>query len=989
MSSDFSFGNINVNSRKHALRLDLATDALLSDRSDVQADYDFIPIILADEQYSKENLVAIEKFLKQSGLTRYILLSSINCKITKDAVKDEQKTGIIEFYETNKSNFEKYFPKNAPILTVGPALYSLLMEDDIYPSHVQQIIFGKTNFWFSKDQTAEKGHYVFPIESFRDIIETKKIPDKTKKPGPDGKYPTIDTGILQDPRDSYKTKLARIQIASLIKLGNRPPIRYPKLNKIFIESAEEFDKLFYEPNKDKKNEILAWDLETSGFSFLKDKIGCITLSFDGKTGYYIPWRYVDKKKLGEILKNNKQLGANLKFDVKYLWANGVPEATIDEDVLLMAHTLDETRANSLKAMAFFYSEYGGYERKLDLYKKQTKVDNYLHIPEEILREYAIMDAIVTRRVYDNMLRHMRELDKKYPNEFSPDTLEDYYRYRRVPTAEMYARLEYRGIYINKEKLDALRKEMNAYVDDIKKQLCEAFKVNKDFDWSSSQNLGKLLESRHWENLGTVKAGTYQTSDDQLARWAKTHPEAKLLQSLRSITTLLNTFVGDDEGTKGWTQYLTYHPEDNSWRMHCDYFPMGTESGRTRCQKPNLQNIPTRGKFTKEIKGCICTCDDDNYLLATVDYSSLQMRLAAIDASYRDNLWYAFQEKGVDIHSQTAHGVFFPGKAMDVEIIETESGKKYLGGEEVFIEGKGNVFARDLTEEDIGPFKKYTVHREITAEEFKKQKNSKEYKPWRQMAKSINFLLLFGGREGMFASEALETNWSQQQLDDFLINNHCEEEIQRAAEMYKRDTPLKQRYIAAAMKMRDSFFKTYPSLAERITREQRYAKKTGYSRSLFGGKRTFVELLLKGSYDEKNFSHMMSNQENGTVNYRAQNHESCVRGHAMYSMVRWLRENNMKSFIFNEIHDSIDICIYKPELEKVLGHIKALCELPVPELMDNWVPLTVDCEVSDLKTHDYYKGGRAPEEFGIDWDNLKDPDPEATKVFQYEATHKSA
>ena len=322
MSSDFSFGNINVNSRKHALRLDLATDALLSDRSDAQANYDFTPIILADEQYSKENLVAIEKFLKQSGLTKYILLSSINCKITKDAVKDEQKTGIIEFYETNKSNFEKYFPKNAPILTVGPALYSLLMEDDIYPSHVQQIIFGKTNFWFSKDQTAEKGHYVFPIESFRDIIETKKIPDKTKKPGPDGKYPTIDTGILQDPRDSYKTKLARIQIASLIKLGNRPPIRYPKLNKIFIESAEEFDKLFYEPNKDRKNEILAWDLETSGFSFLKDRIGCITLSFDGKTGYYIPWRimtYDTCQKLDEILGNNRQCFANGKFDIKFLW----------------------------------------------------------------------------------------------------------------------------------------------------------------------------------------------------------------------------------------------------------------------------------------------------------------------------------------------------------------------------------------------------------------------------------------------------------------------------------------------------------------------------------------------------------------------------------------------------------------------------------------------------------------------------------------------
>lgn len=322
MSSTFSFGNINVNSRKHSLRLETTEDALLSDKSLESASYDFVPVVLADELYSEENLPAIEKFLKTAGLSKYILLSSINCKITKDSVKEDQKTGIIEFYETNKSDFEKYFPKNAPILTVGPALYSLLMEDDIYPSHVQQIIFGKTNFWFSKDQTAEKGHYIFPIESFRDIIETKKVPDKAKKLGPDGKYPVKDTGILSESRDSYKTKLAKIQIASLIKLGSRPPIRYPKLNKIFIDTKEDFEKLFYEPNKNRKDDLLSWDLETSGFSFIKDKIGCITLSFDGKTGYYIPWKIMDYKmcqQLDEILGNNRQCLANGKFDVKFLW----------------------------------------------------------------------------------------------------------------------------------------------------------------------------------------------------------------------------------------------------------------------------------------------------------------------------------------------------------------------------------------------------------------------------------------------------------------------------------------------------------------------------------------------------------------------------------------------------------------------------------------------------------------------------------------------
>ena len=90
------------------------------------------------------------------------------------------------------------------------------------------------------------------------------------------------------------------------------------------------------------------------------------------------------------------------------WDNGVPEAHIDEDTLYLAHTLDETRSNSLKAMAFLYSQYGGYERPLDAYKEKMGTDIcYLDIPEEIIRDYAVMDAIVTRRIWDALMSHMR------------------------------------------------------------------------------------------------------------------------------------------------------------------------------------------------------------------------------------------------------------------------------------------------------------------------------------------------------------------------------------------------------------------------------------------------------------------------------------------------------------------------------------------------------------------------------------------------------
>ena len=699
---DFGFGGINVNSRKQVLNLKRYDNPVLVDNGKVRANYEYPIVVLVEERYGEKELKYIDNFLKSAGAYKYIILHAINC----DYDPKEAREGIIKFYKANKSDFYKYIPKNSPVLTSGPALYSLLQEDDLYPNHCNQIIFGKSNFWFSIDLTQEKCHRVYPMESLKNDIFGYELYDKWC------------------PRavDSYKTKLAQIQINLAIKYNSTTPPEYPELNKIFIESEEDFIERFYEPNKDRKNEYLAWDLETSGLNFYKDKIGCITLSFDGHTGYYIPWKYVDKKKLGEILKNNKQVGANLKFDVEFLWKNGVPEAYIDEDVIQLGHTLDETRSNSLKSLAFFYSIYGGYERPLDLYKEKMGGDkvNYLEIPENTLREYAVMDAIVTWQVYDNLISHCRELDRKYPNEFSENGMEHYYRTFKIPAENMYSRIEYTGVYMDKDELDKVRNDIKKDIQKLKDQLCEDFNVDKDFQWESGQKLGKLLEEKGWEDWGRTKSGELATGDFQISRWKKTHPEAKTLEQLKSFNTLLNTFIGDEiknsamaewMGTydgnedldKGWTQYLQFHKEDESWRMHPHFLSMMADSGRSRCTAPNMQQVPTRGAYAKEIKNCIKTPNDEEFYLATADYSSLQMRLAAVDIrDPNDPLVKLLQGgSGVDLHSNTSYNTFYADKEVDIDIITVEQdGKTYefLGGQVVMTD-HGEKFAIDLKDDD--------------------------------------------------------------------------------------------------------------------------------------------------------------------------------------------------------------------------------------------------------------------------------------------------
>jgi DNA polymerase I-like protein with 3'-5' exonuclease and polymerase domains len=679
MRMSFTFGNIDASSKKQVLNLRTTENIVLLDNLDRSASYSHDIVVLTDEIYNKFQMQAIKMFLDNHGLTKVRVISALNCFITKDQIKEDQKEGLIAFYKANASEFRPHIPLNAAVITVGAALYAMTRSDHIYPADTHQRIFGVPHFWVSPDQSSS-GNWVYPIESFKDIFAE-----------------SFSAVVV----DSYKTRLAGLQIESAKTRSVEPP-KLPKLQLVDILTKEQFDE-FYEANKHRKNERMVYDLETSGFNFMHDRIGCCTCSFDGVTGYYIRWEALDKRKLNSLISNNIQIGANLKFDIKFLWKHGLRAACVHDDIVVLGHVLDETRSNSLKALAYYYTPYGGYDAELDEYLQKVRPSNYLEIPEEILKRYATMDAIVTWQVFDAMLKHCKQLDAKYPNEKGfKGSHYSYYKNIRIPAVNMYAKIEYRGIYVNKAKLDANRKVVQKRIDELNIQLANMFNVPAVFDFGSPKELGKLLYEIGWEAHGqSPKKGAYATSDYYLERWAKDHPEAKVIQELRSCKVILNTFIGDLNESKGWAQYLIYHPEDNTFRMHPNFNAMGTESGRSRCSSPNMQNVPTHGHFAKEVKECLTTPDDDSYVILTVDYSALQMRLAAID-SEDPVLCSIFKSgKNADIHSATAYGVFAKGKKLSVMTVEVEhNGKsyKFLGGQ-IIRTKRGEIPASELLESD--------------------------------------------------------------------------------------------------------------------------------------------------------------------------------------------------------------------------------------------------------------------------------------------------
>lgn len=267
----------------------------------------------------------------------------------------------------------------------------------------------------------------------------------------------------------------------------------------------------------------------------------------------------------------------------------------------------------------------------------------------------------------------------------------------------------------------------------------------------------------------------------------------------------------------------------------------------------------------------------------------------------------------------------------------------------------------------------TEKRKITLDEFIAQKGSAEFAPLRQISKQLNFLLIFGGSAKIFSEEALETKWSIEQVEKYIEENHCEPELEKVNSMYKNITDEQAKYIAVATRLRDNFFKAYPGLINRIEKERNFAFLHGYVRSPFGATRNLIELFLEGEFDKKENSKMIRNLENICANTSIQNMEAAVTKRYMYDIQCWLKENNLKSKLWNEIHDSIDVYVKKDEIVPVLWKLKKVLESPVDEFTKlSPIKLKVDCEVSDLTKGQYYKGGvdasiYLPE--GLSWDNI--------------------
>lgn len=585
---------------------------------------EFVTIVsdvpLTDNPTKEKILSFLKSILEKAGVTSYVITSAVS-KIDEVKLK---KLGKTDYYNQFYNGwFEQIVVKARQegkkadvVIPFGPAMYQItktandfIVQDLIYPAF--------ENYFYAGTQTGNWNCFVFPQYSIREVFTPGSV-SKIELGGWRMNFLVTVLRKIAAHQYDYPEDMSDVELK---EIGEN----YTSDKEGAVKEVEAFLRSHF------NSEVCAFDLETSGFYQWKDRIRCITLAFDSTTGYYLEWKIFSEnpeliKLLSEMMLSCKhRVTVNGKFDIKFLWVNGLDlEVSVTDDAMTLSHCICSQRRKGLKSQAWFWTKYGGYDNKLDAYldslkAKGIKNPSYYDIPKPILFPYATMDAVITVRVWKAGLSHAKKFIEEYPTEIPTKYTGDH----AYTCLEWYdtimklypiiCRMEYEGLYLDKEVMDAHKTLFEKRVNSCREKLGKIFNVKPSFDFGSTKQLGQLLEKAGWDCHGRASDGGFATDKGAFCEWARDKQEGvQELTDFRKANICLKTYIGDvekvvnqrtgviTEKISGWPQY-TFDHEDGSCRIHPNFSVCGTETYRMISREPNLQNVPTHsdeGSITK-------------------------------------------------------------------------------------------------------------------------------------------------------------------------------------------------------------------------------------------------------------------------------------------------------------------------------------------------------------------------------------------------------
>lgn len=794
-----------------------------------------ILIIMEMPELKSTRAKFIEKILNRNKLFKefdYEVVHGISCH----PIKGELSSPAYKTYENCNLITEKKYSDYKVIITIGRALYSITQSPDIPGwKEFSEYLFNPTYFYTGFNWN--KKIRVYPIPLFSEWLN----------------------------KDNFNNHYVFKQFSFIYDyLKNYSEYKFEPYSVNIETEVNEYLK----NNLDKQT--ISWDIETTDLNiFGKDfRIGCISISKDGNNASVLKYDKINKRLLSEYFSNKYQISANGKFDCKCLTVNRVSNCRVDEDVTLLSHLLSTERIlNGLKTLAW-YIGFGGYDKVLDDYINKYKINNFLDIPENILYNYAGLDAIVTYRANQYLL----SLKEKQPEIYK------YYKEVLIPVLPVFMKMEIEGMELDFDYINKFNSELDETIKQLEEKIYNV--LGERINLNSSEQLARLFEEKgypsfgrskkkYWEDDRKEKHFYYSVGEEQLKSWKFSGYEvADLILQHRNQIKLRDTFVGTYDDKK-----LDEEQEDNFFldnkeinqekqkgiikficedkKLHPTYSPGRTDTIRSSCSGPNLQQMPLRVEGGKKFRP-IFKCPD-NYYIGEADQSGFQLRIAAIyskDKMMED----IFLNRGGDMHSVSAQQIF---------------------------------------------------HKNMTLDQFLKVKDQEPYATSRYKAKNqINFPLLFSSSPYVIYN-AIKTAWSENEIDKYIEENNLDIIETKDGEYDK--------ILTVCTSLKNKFFETYSGLDKWIENEHDIVLRKGYTDSVHGVRRHLPQLLYKGeNFDKDEWRNLM----NITINSRVQSFEAYVIYQNMIKIDKEFTRLKLKSKMVAMVHDSLVFYIHKDEVKIV-------------------------------------------------------------------------
>ena len=216
----------------------------------------------------------------------------------------------------------------------------------------------------------------------------------------------------------------------------------------------------------------------------------------------------------------------------------------------------------------------------------------------------------------------------------------------LPLVGVLACMERTGAALDVDHLKALNESTGAEVDRLRAAIYAS--AGHEFNVDSPKQLSEVL----FDELGlTPKKKTrsgYSTNASVLKELTEEHELPGLMLDYREYAKIKSTYID---------ALPRMRAEDG--RVHTSFNEMVTTTGRLSSSDPNLQNIPVRTDFGRQIRTCFVPLGEGE-VFVSADYSQIELRLLA-HLSGDEHLIASFNS-GEDFHASTASRVF--GVPMD-------------------------------------------------------------------------------------------------------------------------------------------------------------------------------------------------------------------------------------------------------------------------------------------------------------------------------------